>query len=104
MLTEWLISGWKYGKESEVVMRLKIKKYIDQWRNQGYSDDIPDEVPDVLMRLQLAPSYKAIALAILRNDVTLSSLGFSGTPTPWYIELKRIELEDRGDIKQIRLL
>lgn len=85
-------------------MRERIQKYIDQWRSQGYSDDIPDEVPDSLMRLQLAPSYKAIVFAILRNDVTLSSLGFSGTPTQWYSELKRIELEERGDIRQMKLI
>ena len=85
-------------------METKILKYITQWRNQGYLTDIPDEVPDRLMQLQLAPSYKAIALAILKNDVSLGSLGFTGTPSAWYGELKRIELEDRGEIKQIRLL
>jgi len=85
-------------------MKAKIGTYITQWSRQGYADGIPDEVPDILMRLRLAPSYKAIALAILQNDVTLSSLGFSGTPTPWYGELKRVELEERGDIKQMRLI
>lgn len=84
-------------------MRARIEQYINRWKQQGYSEGIPDEVPDELMRLQLAPSYKAIALALLRNDVTLSSLGFSGTQTQWYSTLKGIELEERGEIKQMRL-
>lgn len=85
-------------------MEKKIQEYVKEWRKRGYSNDIPDEVPDVLMRLGLAPSYKAIALAILKNDITLSSLGYSGTPSSWYGELKRIELEERGEIKQMRLI
>jgi len=48
------------------------------------------------MDLQIAPSYKAIALAILKNDHTLKTLGFSGTPTPWYYELKRVEFAEKG--------
>jgi predicted phosphoadenosine phosphosulfate sulfurtransferase len=85
-------------------MREKIDLYLNRWSKQGYSDGIPDEVPDELMRLGLAPSYKAIAMAILKNDLTFSSLGFTGTTSAWYSELKRIELEDRGCIKQMRLL
>ena len=87
------------------MMRARIQAYIHTWRKQGYSDDIPDSVPDVLMSEQLAPSYKAIAVAILKNDHAMQGLGFTGTPTPWYGVLKRIELEAAGRItnKQLEL-
>jgi predicted phosphoadenosine phosphosulfate sulfurtransferase len=47
------------------------------------------------MRLALAPSYKAICFAILKNDHSMQSLGFSPRPSPWYMELKRIEISQR---------
>lgn len=73
----------------------KISQYIAQWKRRGYVDDIPDEVPMPLMRLNLAPSYKAIAFAILRNDVTFKSLGFEGVPSEWYGALKGVEIRAR---------
>lgn len=72
-----------------------VDSYVNSWKSRGYSDDIPDEVPDDLMRLGLAPSYKAIALSILRNDVGLRSLGFSCPKSEWYSAYKRIEIEGR---------
>lgn len=76
-------------------MRAKILDYLTTWESRGYPQGIPEEVPDSLMREQLAPSYKAICLAILRNDVTLKSIGFEGRPSKWYGVLKRIELSAR---------
>lgn len=76
-------------------MQRRIQQYIERWIKQGYPDGIPDEVPDQLMQLQLAPSYKAIALAILKHDHACLSLGFSAPYSPWYNELKRIEIEAR---------
>ena len=49
-------------------MRKRIEQYVSEWRLRGYSMDIPDEVPAALMAEDLAPSYKAIAIAILKND------------------------------------
>lgn len=77
----------------------KVDLYLDHWRACGYPDDIPDEVPDALMRLNLAPSWKAIAIAILKNDLHFTTLGFSVPPSKWYSVLKKIELESRGDCK-----
>lgn len=91
----------KQHKNGWIFMRRKISEYIEAWKLKGYPDDIPDEVPHELMKLGLAPSYKAICLAILSNDVTLSSLGFSGKVTPWYGELKRIELTSRNELKRM---
>lgn len=58
-------------------MSQKADQYIKTWMDRGYADDIPDEVPAELMALQVAPSYKAICLAVLRNDHAMTSLGFS---------------------------
>lgn len=76
-------------------MHGKIKQYILHWQRQGYSDGIPDEVPDELMRERLAPSYKAIACAIMQCDHGLQSLGFSIPSSPWYDVLKKIEISRR---------
>ncbi len=57
-------------------MRPKIESYIEEWKKRGYSNDIPDIVPDRLMQLNKAPSYKAICVAILKNDYCLKTLGF----------------------------
>ena len=76
-------------------LRSRIAEYTRQWSARGYPDGLPDEVPLVLMRENLAPSHKAIALAILRNDMTGQSLGFTPTPSRYYGILKRIELETR---------
>jgi predicted phosphoadenosine phosphosulfate sulfurtransferase len=84
-------------------MHRKIAKYIRAWKARGYSDDIPDEVPDALMRQMLAPSYRAICIAILCNDHPLRSLGFSPEDSPWYIELKRIEIAARPSSGPLQL-
>lgn len=76
-------------------------QYITTWEAKGYSDGIPDAVPSRLMQLRKAPSYKAIALAILKNDMT--DLGFSPPFSAWYFELKRVEIEARGGERQRRL-
>lgn len=77
-------------------MRDRIDQYISTWKRRGYPSDIPDEVPKRLMQMQLAPSYQAIAIAILSNDHALESLGFVPRKSPWYMHLKRCELESRA--------
>lgn len=78
-----------------------MRKYIETWSRRGYSDGIPDEVPQRLAALRKAPSYKAIVQAILKNDMT--ELGFARPFSPWYSELKRVEIEGRGGERQLRL-
>lgn len=77
-------------------MQKKIEKYIEFWKEKDYQDDIPDECPDVLEKLNLAPSYKAIARAILKNDSSLKSLGFKVGRSRWYDHYKKIELKERS--------
>lgn len=79
-----------------------IGKYVAKWTERGYSQGIPDEVPARLMTLGKAPSYRQIAVAILKNDVT--ELGCAPPWSPWYSELKRIEIEARsGRLRQLWL-
>lgn len=53
----------------------KVEKYIEVWKERCY-DDLPDKIPEKLAKTNRAPSYKSIAIAILRNDHYLKSLGF----------------------------
>lgn len=77
-------------------MKAKIASYIKTWMARGYPEDIPDEVPTALMDLCLAPSYRAICLAILKNDAPLQSLGFTPKKSAAYMAIKRIEIQRRG--------
>lgn len=70
----------------------KITEYVKQWESQGYSEGIPDFAPNELEDLNLVPSYRRIALAILNNDIILTSLGFEPKKSEYYGILKRIEL------------
>lgn len=84
-------------------MQAKIAEYVSTWKHKGYSHDIPDEVPQRLAQLQLAPSYRAICIAILKNDHALQSLGFVPPQSAWYRELKRIEIEGRASAQCVQL-
>lgn len=82
----------------------RVGEYIETWKRQGYSDDIPDEVPDALLKDRLAPSYKAIAMSILKSDLQFVSLGFAAKVSSWYGELKRMEIAERPqEVVQMRL-
>lgn len=92
-------SANKLAQESlEVYLMVKkrIKDYVRKWESQGYSDGIPDEVPDELMKLGIAPSYKEIAICILKNDLQLTKLGFSSKKSAWYDYFKKREFESLG--------
>ncbi len=58
------------------------------WRGRCY-ECIPDEVPAKIAKVNKAPSYKSIAIAILKNDHLLKSLGFSGSDSDLSELLKR---------------
>lgn len=77
----------------------KIKKYIKTWEKRCYSDGIPDEVPVEIA--DMVPSYKRIAIAILKNDFPLKSLGFNPPVSEYYGILKRIEIKERNRKKGI---
>ena len=82
-------------KHNEGLIMGRINAYIERWKHKGYDKSIPDEVPSGLMNNMLAPSYKAIAIALLKNDLKLTSLGFTSPYSEWYGVLKRIEIKAR---------
>lgn len=65
-----------------------------------YFNDIPDEVSHLIQASNRAPSWKAIAMAILRNDHNLHSLGFQTIEPKIFWEL--IEMGKEPD-KQMKL-
>ncbi len=73
--------------------------YISTWEQRCYSDGLPDEVPCEIM--YMAPSYKLICLAILKNDISI--LGAELPKSEYYDMLKHIELKAKGKIKQKQL-
>jgi len=72
---------WRTEKRTEPfvignTLTQKVREYTKTWERRCYFDGIPDEVPKKLHDAGKAPSYKAIAIAILKNDLNLYSLGF----------------------------
>lgn len=76
-------------------MIFEVEKYIRTWEGRCYKNGIPDEVPKEIF--DKAPSYKAIAIAILKNDISI--LGFERPKSKWYSVLKKIEIESRKDYR-----
>lgn len=74
-------------------MEKRILQYVNTWEQRCYSSGIPDEAPDEIN--DMVPSYKRIALAILKNDCQLKSLGFTPKKSKFYNILKKIEIEKR---------
>ena len=74
-------------------MKTKISEYITTWEQRCYVDGIPDEAPKEIDNK--VPSYKKIAMAILKNDSSLKSLGFDPKNSEYYGAYKRIELAER---------
>ena len=75
---------------------------MNTWESRCYSNGIPDEVPDNLANSGRVPSYKAIALSILKNDLNFGGLGFQGRYSEFYQMLKTIN--NTAEIKQLDLL
>lgn len=89
---------WQTKKQSEQfrhggTIESKIVSYVETWEGRCYQDGIPDEVASGLAASGRVPSYKAIAMAILRNDHALKSLGLSGKHSE-YFDLLREEKQD----------
>jgi hypothetical protein len=93
------------GADNETGTAGRARHYVTTWKQCGYPSGIPDEVPGELQRNLLAPSYKALCQALLKNDMSLKSLGFTAKPSKYYGILKRIEIEARPKTEndQLRL-
>ena len=73
-------------------MKKKIENYITTWENRCYKNGIPDEAPIEIF--DMVPSYKRIAIAILKND--LSNIGINGKKSEYYSVYKKIEIDKRN--------
>ena len=80
-------------------MKKRINAYIKTWERRCYPEGIPDEAPFEIK--DLVPSYKMIALAILKNDYPLKSLGFTPKKSKYYTILKGIEIAKRNENKPV---
>jgi predicted phosphoadenosine phosphosulfate sulfurtransferase len=74
----------------------RIADYIQKWERRGYDRGIPDEADPVLEEYVKAPSYRAICMAIMKNDVQCASLGYARPKTFFYMTLKQIEIAERA--------
>jgi len=72
-----------------------VEAYLTKWQGMGYPCGIPDECPEELMQLNLAPSYKQIALCLLQNDMQMLKAGGTAKESKWYGVLKQIEIQAR---------
>jgi hypothetical protein len=70
----------------------RIREYVRAWKERGYNA-IPDDLPCGLEGH--APSYKQIALCLLKNDMHMTGLGFTVQASPWYSAIKREEISRR---------
>lgn len=80
-------------------MKKTCENFVEMWERRCYPDGIPDEVPTEIFTR--APSYRLIAHAILKNDVSM--LGVVKKPCKTYIRIKRMELRQRGKIDTSQL-
>ena len=76
-----------------IMVHKRVKEYVETWENRCYKDGIPDEVPNEIA--DKVPSYKRIAMAILKNDLQLTSLGYEPKKSKYYSVLKKIEIDAR---------
>ena len=68
----------------------KFRVFIKWWLARGYADGIPEEAPPELEAKKLAPSWRRMCKAMLRNDHWCKGLGFSQPKSKVYGEyLKR---------------
>lgn len=100
---------WQIKKQSEQfkhgsTIESKIVSYVETWEKRCYPGGIPDDIPHTLAASGRVPSYRAIAMAILRNDHALKSLGFSGKHSEYFDMLRSEEYGDDINQVQIRLL
>lgn len=71
----------------------RASNFVETWKKRDYEPDIPDEAPPRLEELGKVPSYRRVAVAILKNDIEL--LGVQPTRSIWYDVLKKIELKSK---------
>lgn len=86
-----------------IMVHKRIAEYIEIWEKRCYKKGIPDEAP--IQISDKVPSYKAICIALLKNDMQLTNLGYQPKHSNFYSILKKIEIDarDTGKPKQLKL-
>lgn len=95
---------WQMRKQAEQFEHGKttisrVSSYVKVWEGRCYKDGIPDEVPKRLSDSMRVPSYKAIAMAILQNDLALYTLGFQPVVSHWYRSVKIANAPEESQLK-----
>jgi predicted phosphoadenosine phosphosulfate sulfurtransferase len=80
----------------------RVNHYVGVWESRCYSDGRPDEIEVKLMRSMRAPCYKALALAILKNDGLLTSCGYKKIKSQYEDALRNAKI--KRESKQLELL
>jgi predicted phosphoadenosine phosphosulfate sulfurtransferase len=73
---------WRTAKQAEPFSPGKcaterVSEYVRIWKARCYSHEIPDEVPAKVAASGRAPSWRAVAVALLQNDLHLYQLGYA---------------------------
>jgi len=77
--------------------------YENTWINRCYENGIPDTTPSALMSKRLAPSWNSIALALLKNDLNLISLGFAPPSSKLEIQLVLKRKKEKSTQLELRI-
>lgn len=83
-------SFWQMQRQRELLppgqtVTKRICDYVERWESRCYSKEqggIPEEAPSALVTQGRVPCWRGLALAILKNDHTLKSLGCGVGETP----------------------
>lgn len=73
--TELLVNSMPKTTKEHYIER--ITKYCKSWETRGYEDGICYAVPDNIESRNIAPSWKAISKAILKNDYWFRSINMT---------------------------
>lgn len=75
---------------------VKIKVFEKWWESRGYPDGIPDEAPYELEAKKLAPSWRRVVKALLRNDFWCKGLSFTQHKSAAYEKYLKMKQEKLG--------
>jgi len=77
----------------------RVKAYTNLWEKRCYKGGIPDEVPELLAKTNRVPSFKSLAICLLRNDLKLRGVGF----TEAHYNAELVRLLEKGEGLQLQL-
>lgn len=75
----------------------KIATFIAWYRDLGYPDGIPDEMPSELEAARQAPSWRRVCKTLLRNDYHCKGLGFSQQTGTRHEQYKQLMAKRRNE-------